>query len=89
MKEYKLYDKLLNKISPETESSVPDTSGKDGPASVPIPHILVPFIQNNSPTHSSSPSLSYKFPSPSLTLGSKKPTVKIEKNDDIDSDVEM
>ena len=43
MKEYKLYDKLLNKISPETESSVPDTSGKDGPASV-SRSLMVDFI---------------------------------------------
>jgi len=50
-KEYKLYNKLLNKISLETESSVLGLSGKDGPALVHIPHIHIPLIQNNSPTH--------------------------------------
>jgi len=38
MKVYKLYNKLLDKISPETESLVPGFSSKDGSAPVPIPH---------------------------------------------------
>ena len=79
MKEYKLYDKLLNKLSPEIEPSVPDTSGKDGPAPVPISHILIPFIQKNPPTCSPSLSLSYKSLSPLLTPGSKKPTVRLKR----------
>ena len=89
MKEYKLYNNLLNKISPETESSMPDTFGKDGPAPVPISHISIPLIQNNPLTHSSSSSLSYKSLSLSPTLGSKKPTIEIEENDNVDSDVEI
>jgi len=89
IKEYKLYDKLLNKLSPEIEPSVPDTSGKDGPAPVPISHILIPFIQKNPSTHSPSPSLSYRSLSPSLTPESKKPTVKIGEDDDVDFDIEM
>jgi len=36
MKEYKLYDKLLNKISLKTKLSVFEPSGKDGPALIPI-----------------------------------------------------
>ena len=50
-KKYKLYNKLLKKISPETKSSVLGPSGKNGPAPVHIPHIYIPLIQNNSPTH--------------------------------------
>jgi len=59
-KEYKLYDKSLNKINPETKLSVSDPSGKDRPAPVPTLHTLISPIQDNPPTHSSSPSLSYK-----------------------------
>jgi len=89
MKEYKLYDKLLNKLSPEIEPSVPDTSGKDRPAPVSISHILIPFIQKNPPIYSPSPPLSYRSLSPLLTLGSKKPTVKIEKDNDVNFDIGM
>ena len=63
-KEHKLYDELLNKTSLETELLVPDSSGKDRSALVPIPHIPISPIQNNLPTHSPLPSLSYKFTSP-------------------------
>ena len=67
----------------------PDSSRKDGPAPVPIPHTPIPPIQNNSPTHSSLPFLSYKsiFFLPILRF--KKPIVKIEENDNIDSNVEI
>ena len=41
MKEYKLYDKLLDKISLETELSVSSSFGKDRPASVSILYILI------------------------------------------------
>ena len=59
-KEYKLYNKLSDKISLETELLASNSSEKDGSALVPIPHILNPPIQNNPPTCSPSPSLSYK-----------------------------
>jgi len=88
-KEHKLYDKLLDKISPETELSVSNPSGKDGPALVPTSYTPVPPIQNNPPTCSSLLSLSYKSTSLSPTPGFKKPTVEIEENDDINSDVEI
>ena len=41
IKEYKLYNKLLDKISLETELSVPDPSEKDGSALVLIPYTLI------------------------------------------------
>jgi len=72
MKEYKLYNKLLDKISPKIELSVFDSFRKDRPISVSILQILIPFIQNNSSTYSSSLSLSYKSLSLTFTLGSKK-----------------
>ena len=74
VKEYKLYNKLLDKISPETESSVSDSSEKGRPAPIPIPHTLIPLIQSNPPTHSSLSSLSYKSTSLSPTPESKKPS---------------
>ena len=88
-KKYKLYNKLLNKISSETELLMPDPSRKDGPAPVPILHISISLIQNNSLTYSSSLSFSYKFISLSSTLESKKLTVEIKEDDDVDSDVEI
>ena len=66
-KEYKLYDKLLNKISPETELSILGSSRKNEPAPVSIPS-----IQNNSSTHFSLPFLSYKFLFSLLTLKFRK-----------------
>ena len=60
-KEYKLYNKLLDKISPEIKSSAPNSSREDELAPVPILHTLIPSIQKNPPTCSSSSSLSYKF----------------------------
>ena len=89
IKEHKLYDKLLDKISPEIELLTPNSFRKDGPALVSIPHTSIPSIQNNSPTHSSLLSLSYKSVSISPILGSKKPIVEIKKDDNVDSDVEM
>ena len=89
VKEYKLYNELLDKTSLETESLVPNSSRKDGPASVSILHTLIPLIQNNPPTHFPSPSLSYKSILPPLTPGPKKPTVEIEETNVINSDVEM
>jgi len=84
-----LYDKLLNKISLETELPVPDPSRKDRPTLVPILYILISPILNNPPTYSSSSFLFNKFPSLSPTLGSKKPIIEIGENNDIGSDVEM
>ena len=86
-KEYKLYNKLLNKISLETELLASDLSRRN--ALVSIPHIPISPIQNNSPTCSSLPSLFYKSISLLPTLESKKPIVEIEKEEDVDSDVEM
>ena len=83
-KEHKLYDELLNKICLETELLVPNSSEKDRPASVPMSS-----IQNNPPTCSPSPSFSYKSTSSPFTPESKKPTVKIEETNYVNSDVEM
>ena len=89
MKEHKLYDKLLDKISPEIELLTPNSLRKDGSALVSIPHTSISFIQNNFPTHFSLLSLSYKFISLSPTLRSKKPIVEIEEDDNVNSDVEI
>ena len=67
-KEYKLYNKLLNKNSPEIVLSVSGSSEKDRSAPVPIPS-----IQNNSSTHFSLPFLFYKFLFSLPTLKSRKP----------------
>jgi len=88
-KECKLYNKLLDKISPETELSVSDFSGKDRLAPVSILHISIPPIQNNLPTYSSLPSLFYKFTFLSPTPRSKKLKVEVEKDNNINSDIEM
>jgi len=68
---------------------VSDSSRKDRPAPVPIPHISIPSIQNNTSTYSLSPSPFYKSTSFPSTLESRKPIVEIEETNDIDSDVEM
>ena len=60
---------------------------KNKSALLPILHIPIPLIQNNSPTYSLTPSLFYKFLSPSPIPKSKKLTVKIEENDDVNSNV--
>ena len=88
-KEHKLYNKLLDKISPETELLAPDPFRKDEPTPVPTPYTPIHLIQNNPPTCSSLLSLSYKSTSPSSTPGFKKPTVEIKKNVVVDSDVEI
>ena len=88
-REHKLYDKLLDKTSSETELLVPNPSGKDGPAPIPIPHTSISPTPNNLPTHSPSSLLSYKSTSSLLTPGFKKLIVDIEENGDIDTDVEM
>ena len=75
IKEHKLYDKLLDKISPETELSASSPSKKDRPTLIPILHISIPLIQNNLPTYSPLPSLSYKPPSLTSATESKKPTI--------------
>jgi len=54
---YKLYDKLLDKISLEIESSISSSFVKDRPAPVLILHISIPSIQTNSLTYSFSPFL--------------------------------
>ena len=77
-KEYKLYNKLLDKISPETELTVPGPSRKDGPAPVPILSISIPLILHN-PPHSPSLTLSYKSPFSSSPLISEISILKIEK----------
>ena len=89
IKEHKLYDKLLDKISPETELSASSPSKKDRPTLIPILHISIPLIQNNLPTYSPLPSLSYKPPSLTSATESKKPTIEIEEDDNVDSDVEI
>ena len=87
VKECKLYNKLLNKISSETELLVSGPSSKDRPTPVPILHIPIPLIQNN-PSCFPSPFLSYKFPSPLPFPGPKKPIVEIKEADNVDSDIE-
>jgi len=83
-KEHKLYNKLLDKTSLETESLAHNSSGKDRPVPVPIPHTSISPIQNNPPTHSPLSSLSYKSISPPPTPGSKKLTVEIEETNDVE-----
>ena len=89
MKEYKLYDKLLGKISPETKLSISDSFRKNRPALVPIPYIHIPFIQNNPSTCSSLPFLSYKFLSFLSTPEFKKSIIEIEENDNINSNIKI
>ena len=79
----------MNKISLETELPVSDPSRKDKPTLVHNLYILIPPILNNPPTYSSLSFLSYKSPSLTPTLGSKKPIIEIEENNDIGSDVEI
>ena len=79
----------MDKISSETKSSIPDPSRKDGPALAPTPHISIPPIQNSPSIYFSSPFLSYKSISSPPTPRFKKPTIEIEENDVVDSDVEI
>ena len=88
VKECKLYNKLLNKISSETELLVSGSSSKDRPTSVPILYIPIPPIQNNPPCFPS-PFLSYKFPSLLPFPRPKRPIVEIKEADNVDSDIEI
>jgi len=78
IKEYKLYNELLDKTSPETESLVPNSSEKDESAPVLIPHTPIPPIQNNPPTHSHL-----------LTPEPKRPMVEIEETNNVNSNIEI
>jgi len=89
VKEYKLYDKFLDKISLETESSVSGPSGKDEPTIVLILHTPIPFIQNNSSSYFSLSSHFYKSLSLLLSPVFKKLTVKVEEVNNINSNVEI
>ena len=79
----------MDKISLKTKLLVSNPSEKVGPTLVPTPHTSIHPIQNNSPTSSSLPSLSYKSTFSLPTPRVKKPIVEIKKNDDIDSDIEI
>ena len=79
-----MYNKLLNKISPKTKLLVSNSFKKDRSAL-----ISILSIQNNPSTCSLSSFLSYKSSSFSLTLGSEKPTVEIEEDDNINFDIEI
>ena len=79
----------MDKISPEIESSVSNSSGKDGLALLSITHIHISPIQNNPSTYFSSLFLSYKSSSSLLTSESEKLIVEIKENDNINSDVEI
>ena len=78
VKEYKLYNKLLDKISPETELLAPKPFRKDKPAPVPILSTPIPPILHN-PLYSSSLSLSYKSLFPLSPLISEISILKVEK----------
>ena len=89
VKVYKLYNKLLDKISPKTELTMSNPSGKDGSASVFISHILISHIQNNLLTYYFSLFLFYKSSSPLPILKFKKPTVEVEEVDNVGFDIEI
>ena len=80
---------LLDKISLEIELSGPSPFEKDRPALVPILHISISSIQNNSFTYFSLSSLFYKFTSSSPILRFKKLTIEIKEVDNVSSDVKM
>jgi len=88
VKECKLYNKLLNKISSETKLLVSGPSRKNRPTSILILHISIPSIQNNPPYFPSS-FLSYKFLSLLPFQVPKKPIVEIKEADNVNSDIEM
>jgi len=88
-KEYKLYNKLLDKISSGTESLVPRPSDKDRSTPILIPYTPISIIQNNPPPYFSLLFFSYKFLSPLPSLVPKKPTVKVDEGNNIDFNVEM
>ena len=88
-KECKLYNKLLNKISPETELSISGPFRKDGPALVPILYIYIYLLLKKIFLLVLLYSLSYKslFFSPIPEL--KNLIVEVEGDNDIDSDIEI
>jgi len=73
------------RLTPEIESSAPESFGVDKPApTLAYPRPFTPLIPPNLPTHSESPS-----PSPPL-IPPKRSSVKIEEvKDDEDKDVEI
>jgi len=85
----KLYDRLLNKISLETELLVLRSSSKNRLTLLYILLTSIPSIQNNSSTHSCPLSLFYKSLSPSSLLVPKNSIVKVKEINNIDSDIEM
>jgi len=66
-----------------------DSSGKDGPTSIHISYTFIHPIQKNPSTYFYLSFLFYKSTSPPPILGSKKPTVEIEEEEDVDSNVEI
>ena len=88
-KEYKLYNRLLDKISLGTESLVPRPSDKDRPTPILIPYIPISIIQNNSPPYSPLLFFSYKSLSFLPSPVPKKPTVEVDEVNNVDSNVEM
>ena len=70
-KEYKLYNKLLDKTSLKTELSLPILSGKNGSALISISYTPIPSTPNNPPTYSPSLFLSYRSISSLPTPGFK------------------
>ena len=90
MKEHKLYDKLLDKISPETKSLVLGSSIKDRLTLVFILLSSIPFVQNDLSAYSFSSSLCYKSSSFLFPLVSKWLSVKVEKvKDNINTNIEI
>jgi len=80
---------IIFDISLETKLSISSSFGKDGPTLVSIPHIFIPSIQNNPPTHSPLLSLFYKSPSLLSTLESTKLIIKIkEEEEDFNIDIQ-
>ena len=80
MKEHKLYNKLLEKISPETKLLASESFDKDRLASVPILHTLISSTQNNFPSYSFLPSFSYKSLSSLHPLIPKNTIVTIKRS---------
>jgi len=70
-KKYKLYNNLLNKISPETKLLVLGPSNKNRPTPVSILYTPISSTQNNPPTHFSLPSLSLSLCQARFTPGWK------------------
>ena len=88
-KEYKLYNKLLDKISSGTELLVPRPSDKDRPTPILIPYIPISIIQNNPSPYSPLLFFSYKSLSSLPSPVPKKPTVEVNEVNNVNSNVEM